>query len=246
MDEPEIQPYNNRNFFLPLCLISLVFYSFYIVILGWSLTGPVRSLLELVLPAPTAAVFAGLSSLVIWIFFCFLSLAGAIQVVRELRARSLAWKTGLPLCIMISAIIFSGLLSGLLQLGTPNSAFQQILATVIFLEFALLPWCLLYLFSTVKKTKTEPFEIDGIQSISLWAGAFGLISTLLQICSELIYVHQAPGLYYDRMWDLGSPLELIGLLCFLIYVPFLLPVLGSYVLGLGLELRKIPPGPGRG
>ena len=107
MDETEIQPYNSRNFFLPLCLISLVFYSFYIVILGWSLTGPVGSLLELILPASTALVLADLSYLVIWIFFCLVSLIGAIRVVRELRVRSLSWKTGLPLCIMISAIIFS-------------------------------------------------------------------------------------------------------------------------------------------
>ena len=175
MDDPEDIPENNREFFFPLCMMSLIFYSFYFIIIVWIFFGPIQYLLNLALPfsrafaTPTNVYVAAL------FFICLLSLVGTLRFVREMEERSLVWKSGRPLCITLGAIIFSAFLISIIQ----TTAVQQFFGGVIFFGFALLPLCLAYLLSNANEIETDSTEIQALQSRSLIIGLFGVVIILL-------------------------------------------------------------------
>ena len=233
MDEPVRKPGNNRGFFLPLVLLSLVFYSFYFIILGWIFSGPIQSQLIPILSRSSEVVDSSLFYLIIEIVICILSLAGAFLFAREMKTRSLIWISGLPLCLTLGVIIFSSSLIPVISFPEV----QKFLGGVIFFGFAFLPLCLAYLLNDVKGIESDLSDIESIRSSSLHVGIFGFVLTLLLI---LLSVAQPPSVSShssDQMWNFGSPLILIGLVLYFIYVAFLLPVLGSDILGLGLKYR---------
>jgi hypothetical protein len=228
MEKNETGSVNYRNLALPLCLISLIFFSFYIVIIDWIFSGQIRSFLNLIFPAPIAESFFQ-SHLTLEIIICILSLIGALQLVRELKKQSFAWKIAGPLCVAIGAILVSAVLIPLISIVN----FQQFLGYVIFTGLAFLPFCTDYLFSGLK-IRADP---DSILSASPVIGYFGLILAVLLIFSALTYVPPPKSPENDHMWDLGPPHILIEVVLALIYAAAALPYLGSKILGLGLEYQ---------
>lgn len=239
MDETGTKPGIFKKLSLPLCLLSLVFYSFYIIILGWLLSAPIRSLLDPVLPVSMVSALASLSSPIIEIIFCSLSLIGAFQIVSEMQARTLPWKTALPLGFIIGTLVFSFSLVVLIHV----SVIQQFLGIIIMAGFVFIPFSIVHLFYNIKTNEAEPREIGAIKSLCMYAGTFGLIIALLLVYSTLTYVPPVQSSHGDGMWNLGDPLILIEGLLFLLYFAFVLPLIGSYLLGLGLKYRQILPVP---
>jgi PKD repeat protein len=236
MDDPGNNPENSRKFFLPLCLLSLVFFILYFIIIVWIFSGTIRSSLEFILPSTTASILAGFSLFFMGTLIFLLSLAGAIWIVHEMRGRSLAWKAGLPLCIDLGALVFSTSFISLI----PLSSTQQIFGYIVAGGFIFLPLCVAYLFSNLKRPEEDPAESDSIKILSLGAGVFGIVIILLLAISALTYVPPAPEPHSDHMFDFGPPLVLISLLLFLVYIAVILPLIGGKILGLGLKYRKIP------
>jgi len=233
MDEPVRKPKNNRGFFLPLALLSLVFYSFYLIILGWIFSGPIQSLLLSILPRSSQVVGSPLFYVIIEIVICILSLMGAFFFIHEMKARSLAWITGLPLCLTLAVITFSLALIPVISFLD----IQKFLGNIIFCGFALLPLCLAYFLNDVKEIESDSSEIESIQSSTLQVGIFGFVFTILLILLSMAQPSSVSSSGGDQMWNFGSPLILIGLVLYFIYAAFLLPVLGSEILGLGLKYR---------
>jgi hypothetical protein len=233
MDENGTAPVNERYFALPLCLLSLIFFSFYVIIIDWIFSGQIQYLLTLVLPATLANSIVS-SRLTIEIIVCILSLIGAIQIVREMKRQSFAWKTGLPLCFVIGVIMVSAIVIPFISLLNV----QQFSGCIILTGFGLLPFSTAYLFYHFKKVDSLQSDSEEIFPISLVVGILGILVLLvyLMYSTVLSIPPPPPSPYHDSMWDI-NPFGLLALLLTLVYTAALVPYVGSKILGLGLKYQ---------
>ena len=228
------------NFAVPLCLVSLVFFSFYFFIFGWILTASIQSFLETFLPLGIAGAFAR-SGLVITIPIYLLSLVGAIQIVREMKKQGLKWVAGLPICVIIGVILVSTVL------GSAIVPLASSLGLAVILGYGVLPLPLAYLFwNFTTTTQPEDSEIKSTGDLSLVFGLIGVVVFVLLILATVTDVPRpppSPNDHSDHMFDFGSPLVLFDILLAFIYGAILVPYLGVKIFDLGMRYFGGSEGP---
>jgi hypothetical protein len=226
---------DTRKFALPLCLLSLIFFSVYIILICTFLFGgSLQSWLDLVTPSSKGSFLASLSPTVIGGIFSILPFIGSLLFIREMKLRPYAWKTGLPLCVIFGVIIASTIIS----ISLPLAVIQKFFGVIAIIGFAIVPLGLANLLKNLKEIETDESDIKDIQSFSTNVGYFGLLVALGLVYLILTYVQPVPNPKYDEMWNF----DLVGIAVFFfggIYGAVLLPAIGIPLFQLGLKFRKI-------
>jgi hypothetical protein len=221
MDENGTLPVNERDFGLPLCLLSLVFFGLYFIIFLWIFVIVLQILLGSVVPSFIMNILAGLA-LILPGGLLLVSLIGTIIFIREMKVQSLPWKAGIPLCILFGVIIvFSAL-----YLSPWSGTIQIYLGLIALTGFMCLPCGVAYLLRDFRGT-----EFGALRSLSSATGLFGLI-----ISAGLVF------LFLMTTWM--SRLETgfyIILLFGLFHILILMPILGVKLFRLGMDFSKISP-----
>jgi|WetSurMetagenome_2_1015567.scaffolds.fasta_scaffold26284_3 hypothetical protein len=213
---------NYRNFAQPLCLISLIFFDLYLILIFWMLIILFQFWLGSSLPFSIPGIAAILSPIRQAGLLLLVSLIGSILFVREMKVQSLRWKAGIPLCVLLGIIIVSGVLYESLQVP----GFQQYFGFIALAGFVALPYPVTYL---VRDIRSSAF--DKIHSFSNNVGIVGLVlSVLLLLLSFLM----------SSLSSFVAFLFLIIFFCFF-HVLILMPLTGAKLFQLGISFSKIPP-----
>jgi hypothetical protein len=218
-----------RNFALPICLLSLVFFILFALIIAVLLSGIIQTILSFFIPnLPGDIVFQLFPAAICYIFF-ILSFVGLLLVIRQMKVQSLKIQDALPFCGGFVVIIASATLEALL----PTSDFHKLF--FVFWLFALtsLPIGAAILLEGLKKIDLITSDFTAIQSFSYRVGYLGLFIAVLITYFSLTYV---PGRRLE-MYDI-NPLGIAGIVLIIIYVFILLPALGIKLLKLGLQFQK--------
>ena len=155
MDEIKAGQINYRNFALPLCLLSVVFFMVYVLILLFLLTMTLHRPLDF---GTVSQLIGGLVLLV--------SFIGTILFVREMKAQSFPWAAGLPLFTLFGVIlIFTVFFQSQFF---PSGQIKVYLGIIALGGFLSLPWGVAYLLRSFQGT-----EFTAIQSFSTKTGFFG-------------------------------------------------------------------------
>lgn len=215
MDENGTELVDYRNFAWPLCLLSVVFFMVYFLILLFLL------IMTLHRPWDFSTISQLIGGLVLLV-----SGIGTILFVREMKAQSLPWTTGIPLCALFGVIIIFAVfyLSQYFLFGP----IQVYLGIISLGGFMSLPCGLAYLLRSFRGT-----EFKAIQSFSTKTGLFGSgIAVILFLSVWLMSWNSGIGIILA--WA-----ALFGIFHFLV----LMPLVGAKLLQLGFSLSKNPPAP---
>ena len=236
MDEIKAGQINYRNFALPLCLLSVVFFILYILGLSWLLSGTLRSGLELFFPVSTASMLAGFFPYASCGLALLLSSAGAVLLVREVQARPVPRNPAFLLCAIFGVMILCVVVSVTL----PSSDIQKYAGLIVLVGYASVPLCLAFLLDRLEKQESCPSGTGTLRSCAMVVGFFGLFFVLLLVYSTLAYVPPAADPRTDNMFNF-DPLALIGAFFGLIDLAFLMPGVGILLLRFSVRLQRIPP-----
>jgi hypothetical protein len=214
MDEIPAGQINYRNFALPLCLLSVVFFMLYILVVPWVLVMTLHQPLDFV---PFSLIIGGLVLLV--------SCIGTILVVREMKAQSFPWTAGIPLYALFGVIVvFTVFFMSQFFMFAPILGYLGLIALGAFM---LLPCGVAYLLRSFKGT-----EFNALQSFSTKTGLFGLGITVILFFSVWV-----------MSWNSGIGIILMWAVLFgIFHVLVLMPLTGAKLFQLGISFSKIPPG----
>ena len=222
MEEPGTVQVNERNFALPILLISLVFFSLYLVILFWILLIMLRLLLGVILPPPAWDGITGIFPVVAIGFFLLVSLSGAILFIREMKAQSRPWKTGIPLCFLLGVII----VPSVFFLSESPASIQTFPGLITLAGFISLPYGVAYLLLDFRTRLS-----DESKAFSNAIGLFGLLlSGILALSTTLASLMQTRD-------DVGY----LAIFFVFLQITILMPMLGVKLFKLGLSFFRIPP-----
>ncbi|MFA5266606.1 MAG: hypothetical protein WC379_01435 [Methanoregula sp.] len=211
MDENGTIPVNYRNFALPLCLLSVVFFMVYFLILLFLL------IMTLHRPWDFGTVSQLIGGMVLLV-----SCIGTILFVREMKVQSFPWTAGIPLYALFGVIIvFTVFFMSRFFMFDPILGYLGLIALGGFMS---LPLGVAYLLRSFKG-----IEFKAIQSFSTKTGLFGLGIAVILFFSV-----------WGMSWNSGIGIVLAwAVLCGILHVAILMPVAGVMVFRLGLTLTKI-------
>ena len=218
-----------RNFALPICLLSLVFFILFALTIAVLLSGLIQTILAFFIPnLPADIVFQLFPAAICYIFF-LLSFVGLLLIIRQMKVQFLKIQGALPLFAGFVVIIASATLEVIL----PTSELYKLFMVLWLIGVTSLPIGVTILLEALKKTDPVMSDIPAIQSFSYRVGFLGLFTALL---SAYFVLTDIPGRMLE-MYDI-HPLKIAVILLIVIYVFILLPVLGIRLLKLGLQFRK--------
>jgi hypothetical protein len=212
MDEIPAGQINYRNFALPLCLLSVVFFMLYILVVPWVLIMTLHRPMDF-----------GLVSLLIGGLVLLVSCTGTILFVREVKAQSFPWTAGIPLYSLFGVIIvFTVFFVSQFFLFGPVQVYLGLIALGGFMS---LPWGVAYLLRSFKG-----IEFKEIQSFSSKIGLFGFCIAVILFFSFWLM---------SWMSSIGTLLAWAALFG-IFHILVLMPLTGAKLFQLGISFSKNP------